>query len=127
MFVTATGVFTNSKYKRDILRAIYQHHERMDGNGYPEGISGESIHNWARIISIADVYDAVTTNRVYRESPLPHDGAEVLMGSIGQLDYGYIKAFFNNMPIYPSVAGSGSAREKLGSWPAQFRGCISVR
>ncbi len=93
MFVTATGVFTNSKYKRDILRAIYQHHERMDGNGYPEGISGESIHNWARIISIADVYDAVTTNRVYRESPLPHDGAEVLMGSIGQLDYGYIKRF----------------------------------
>lgn len=86
----------------DILTAIYQHHERMDGEGYPEKISGDSIHKWARIIAIADVYDAVTTDRVYQGSLLPHVGAEIIMGSIGQLDYNYIQAFFRNMPIYPT-------------------------
>ena len=44
------------------------HHERFDGTGYPNGISGESIPLSARIVAIADVYDALTTRRVYKDA-----------------------------------------------------------
>lgn len=46
----------------------YQHHERYDGSGYPRGIAGESIHEFARITAIADVYDSMTTEKTYRRA-----------------------------------------------------------
>ena len=46
------------------------HHERYDGKGYPDGLSGEDIPKEARIIAVADAYDAMTSHRSYRE-PLP--------------------------------------------------------
>lgn len=49
------------------LMMIYQHHERLDGNGYPVGLKGEEIHEWARICAIADVFDALTSERAYRK------------------------------------------------------------
>jgi putative nucleotidyltransferase with HDIG domain len=50
----------------------YQHHERMDGQGYPVGITGEEIHLWARICAIADVFEALTGQRHYRKpAPVP--------------------------------------------------------
>lgn len=48
------------------------HHERMDGKGYPDGLKGDDIPEFARIISVADAYDAMTSNRSYRDS-LPQD------------------------------------------------------
>lgn len=48
------------------LMMVYQHHERLDGSGYPAGIRGEEIHPWARICAIADVFDAMTCQRPYR-------------------------------------------------------------
>jgi putative nucleotidyltransferase with HDIG domain len=50
----------------DILPAIYHHHERFDGKGYPVGLSGRDIPLWARIIQVADSYDAMTSDRPYR-------------------------------------------------------------
>lgn len=44
----------------------YQHHERYDGSGYPRGIAGDAIHEFARITAIADVYDSMTTEKIYR-------------------------------------------------------------
>ncbi|TCL61870.1 HD domain-containing protein [Hydrogenispora ethanolica] len=44
----------------------YQHHERYDGTGYPRGLAGDAIHEFARIVAVADVYDALTTEKVYR-------------------------------------------------------------
>jgi len=49
---------------------VLHHHERIDGTGYPNGISGDSIPIEARIISIADAYDAMTNTRPYRHTPL---------------------------------------------------------
>ncbi len=49
-----------------IAEIAYQHHERLDGTGYPRGLSGEAILFEARILSVADVYDAMTSNRAYR-------------------------------------------------------------
>lgn len=51
----------------EIRPAIAQHHERWDGNGYPAGLKGESIHPIARILAVADVYDALYSDRPYRE------------------------------------------------------------
>jgi HD-GYP domain-containing protein (c-di-GMP phosphodiesterase class II) len=52
------------------LMMVYQHHERMDGSGYPAGITGDEIHLWAKICAVADVFDALTCHRPYRR-PMP--------------------------------------------------------
>ncbi len=54
------------------LMMVYQHHERIDGRGYPVRLGGEEIHTWARICSVADVFDALTSERPYRK-PIPID------------------------------------------------------
>jgi putative two-component system response regulator len=54
------------KTMRRILPILYHHHERLDGSGYPDGISGADIPLVVRIVSVADVFDALTTNRAYR-------------------------------------------------------------
>ena len=53
---------------------VYSHHERWDGSGYPQGIAGDAIPPSARLMAIADAYDALTNRRVYREG-VPHDVA----------------------------------------------------
>ncbi|CDZ75792.1 Cyclic di-GMP phosphodiesterase response regulator RpfG [Legionella massiliensis] len=52
----------------NIKSVVYQHHERMDGSGYPNGLKGDEITKPARIVAIADVYEAMSTNRPYRNS-----------------------------------------------------------
>ncbi len=62
----------------DILRGIIEHHERVDGTGYPQGLKKEQIHPYAQIIAIADVYDAMTTERSYKNSESPFTAVEVI-------------------------------------------------
>jgi len=50
------------------LMMVYQHHERLDGSGYPTGIMGDDIHPWAKICAVADVFDAMTCQRPYRRA-----------------------------------------------------------
>jgi HD-GYP domain-containing protein (c-di-GMP phosphodiesterase class II) len=52
------------------LMMVYQHHERLDGSGYPAGIMADEIHPWAKLCAIADVFDALTCHRPYRR-PMP--------------------------------------------------------
>lgn len=56
----------------DIIPAVKFHHEKMDGSGYPDGLKGDQIPLWARIIAVGDVYHALTSNRPYRD-PMPED------------------------------------------------------
>jgi HD superfamily phosphohydrolase YqeK len=53
---------------RDLIPAIRSHHEAWDGHGYPDGLAGAAIPQWARIIAIADTIDAMTTDRPYRDA-----------------------------------------------------------
>jgi len=77
----------------DVRSIIRNHHERWDGKGYPDGLAGEEIPFAARILCVADVYDALTTARSYRDS-LSHSGAvEVMRGSPGQFDPQLLEAF----------------------------------
>ncbi|MDP4162083.1 MAG: HD-GYP domain-containing protein [Bacillota bacterium] len=80
----------------------FQHHERLNGSGYPRGITGKEIHDFGKIIAVADVFDAVTSNRVYRRAMLPHEGLEILYAGSGSLfDSKIIEAFRQAVAIYP--------------------------
>lgn len=80
----------------------YQHHERIDGSGYPRGIKGEDINEFARWIGITDSYDAMTSSRVYRQAMLPHQALEILYTGSGTLyDKEKIELFRNHIAIYP--------------------------
>ena len=62
----------------DVLPIIRSHHERLDGTGYPDGLKGEEIPTTARILSVVDVYDALTTDRPYREASSREAALEVI-------------------------------------------------
>lgn len=80
----------------------FQHHERLNGSGYPQGITGEEIHPYAKILAVADVFDAVTSNRVYRKAMLPHEGLEILFAGAGSLfDKQIVEIFSRTVAIYP--------------------------
>jgi len=62
-----------SKYLKDLAPAIRHHHERWDGNGYPDGLKGEEIPLFSRILAISDAFDAMTSARIYRDPMDPSD------------------------------------------------------
>lgn len=55
----------------EILRAVVEHHERADGTGYPRALSGKAIGRFSRIVAVVDVYDALTSRRVYKDAMTP--------------------------------------------------------
>jgi putative nucleotidyltransferase with HDIG domain len=61
-----------------VAELVYQHHERMDGSGYPRGLKGDEIHPWARILAVADVVDAMITHRPYRPARSKREVADEL-------------------------------------------------
>ncbi|PRR69665.1 HD-GYP domain-containing protein [Neomoorella humiferrea] len=66
-----------------IARAVLYHHERYDGRGYPRGLKGTAIPLEARILSVADCFDAMTTDRVYRQAMAPYEAVEELRRCAG--------------------------------------------
>lgn len=68
---------------RGTLPAIRHHHERFDGSGYPEGLSGEAIPLEARILAIADTYEAILSSRAYREAAAPQEALAFIQGEAG--------------------------------------------
>lgn len=87
----------NSELSENILNAVLMHHERCDGSGYPLGLTSEKISSYAKIVAIADVYDAMTSARVYR-GPLCPFKAIALFESEGlqKYDARYILTFLEN-------------------------------
>lgn len=82
---------------------VYSHHERVDGSGYPRGLSGEEIHEYARIAAIADVFDALTSDRVYRDKWPTYKAAEYIINKTEELfDYHLVKKFLPQISFYPN-------------------------
>lgn len=89
-------------YPEDVALTAFQHHEQYDGNGYPQKLSGGKISKYARIAGIANVYDAMTKKRSYRDAFSAYDAVrQVLSGSQQQFDPEILKAFLSNISIYP--------------------------
>lgn len=79
-----------------------EHHEHFNGNGYPDRRTGSKISKLARIVSIADVYDALTSDRPYRRAMSPNDAVEYIMaGGSSQFDYEMVKVFSKVVVPYP--------------------------
>ncbi len=94
--VKSAGILSGIRRFEEILPIVKCHHEKMDGTGYPEGISGESIPMEARIIAVADTFDAMTSDRSYRESVSFEKAMDELGGGRGsQLDSSVVDAFFH--------------------------------
>ncbi|SDL11250.1 HD-GYP domain-containing protein [Natronincola ferrireducens] len=96
-------IVKNIKGLKDEIRWIIRdHHERYDGTGYPNKLWGKNIHIFPRIVAICDVYDALTSNRVYRKGIELHEAIEYLiaMGN-HQFDYELVKVFLRHLSIYP--------------------------
>lgn len=82
--------------------AVLVHHERYNGTGYPKGINNQKIHLFGRIIAVADVYDALTSDRPYRKSVLPSDAVEYIMGGSGVFfDPDIVRIFVKKVAPYP--------------------------
>lgn len=80
----------------------YQHHERLNGSGYPRGLKKEEIHEYARIIAIADVYDALISRRSYKEAILPHQALEYLYSKADiEFDTELLEIFKKTVALYP--------------------------
>jgi HD-GYP domain-containing protein (c-di-GMP phosphodiesterase class II) len=65
------------------ISVVRDHHERIDGSGYPEGLHGAQVQEFPRIAAVADVYDAVTSERVYKPAAPPHVGVRVIRDGSG--------------------------------------------
>jgi len=80
----------------------YQHHERLDGSGYPRGLRGDQIHPYAKWIGIVDSYDAMTSHRIYKQAMLPHEAVDALYAGSGTLyETSMLKLFRDKVAIYP--------------------------
>jgi HD-GYP domain-containing protein (c-di-GMP phosphodiesterase class II) len=85
-----------------VLLAIVEHHEKFDGSGYPRGLQGEAVSMFARVISLADVYDALTSDRVYRKGMPPSRALGVMYG-MREKDFHptMVERFIKCLGIYP--------------------------
>lgn len=89
-------------YSQDVMNAVLMHQEKYDGTGYPLHLKGEQITYLARIITVADVYDALTSNRPYRQPWSVAEAEEFMMGgSYTHFDYDIIVAFLATFAPYP--------------------------
>ncbi|MBB6453453.1 putative nucleotidyltransferase with HDIG domain [Salirhabdus euzebyi] len=88
---------------QSVLRCVKEHHERLNGTGYPEGLSSDKLHIFSKIIGVADTFDAMTTERVYQDKRLPHEALEILYTGSGTLfEQKYIELFRQNVAVYPN-------------------------
>jgi HD-GYP domain-containing protein (c-di-GMP phosphodiesterase class II) len=84
------------------LDIVLLHHERIDGRGYPKGMSGDALHRLTKIVSIVDVYDAVTSDRVYHDGIAPATALKNLYDwAPNNFDLGLVEAFIRCIGIYP--------------------------
>ena len=82
--VENAGDSMDDGYLKESIEMAYSHHEKWDGTGYPAGIKAEEIPLSARIMAVADVFDALVAERVYKK-PFPYEKAmEIIVGGAGK-------------------------------------------
>lgn len=87
----------------EISKAVaYEHHERYDGSGYPRRLSVRNMHQLTPIVSLADIYDALTTDRPYRKGFLPHDALRIIISQVERdFPMEVVQTFLKYISIYP--------------------------
>jgi putative two-component system response regulator len=105
----------------NILSTVRSHHERIDGHGYPDGLSGHDIPLLARVLTVADCFDALTTARAYRPAMAVDQAAKILEEGAGtQFQPEFVRAFLDR--ALPSLRAHGelfrTSRSGLAAFPA---------
>lgn len=86
------------RFSEDVLLGVLQHHEKMDGSGYPNKLRGDEIHEYAKIVSICDIYHALISRRTYRDKKSPLKVADYIKGeSFYSLDPNLTHIFLDNI------------------------------
>lgn len=84
-----------------VAHMAWQHHEKIDGSGYPRGLQGEQILSYARLLAIIDVYEAITGHRSYREAMKPEFAYNVIRSGLGTyFDENYGRIFLSKIALY---------------------------
>lgn len=93
----------NTNLNAHIKTIVLQHHERIDGSGYPNGLKENEIHPLAKVLMLTDVYDAMTSDRPYRNAYPHNEALEYIMGNAGRLfDFNLANAFSRCIIPYPA-------------------------
>jgi len=96
----------NNDFSLLSAHVAFQHHERWDGCGYPRGLKGKEIHEFGRLAAIADVYEALTSKRVYRNAIEPNEAYEYIVSqSNTHFDPEVLEVFKRHIAVYPSGSG----------------------
>lgn len=94
------------KIPNEVKEAVLSHHENEDGTGYPNGTRGEDQSDFTKIIHVADVYDALVSERPYKKPYSPYEAAEYMMGGCGILfNQRMVEALLDFVSLYPKGTG----------------------
>jgi HD-GYP domain-containing protein (c-di-GMP phosphodiesterase class II) len=86
----------------DLLSAVAEHHERFDGSGYPRSLQGQGLNRFARLLSVVDVYDALTSDKPYAKAKTPSEAFRVMYSARGKsFEPQYVERFIKALGIYP--------------------------
>ncbi len=102
---------------REVLAAIRHHHEKLDGSGYPDGLKGDQIPLLARIIAVADCFDALTSTRAYRAALTIPEALDILQSSAGNhFESGFVRAFESASPRRSPASNFNTTWSHHRSW-----------
>ena len=108
--LTGAAILAQIPGLQAVATIVRAHHERMDGSGYPDGLCGEEIPLGARIVAVADAYDALTTNRAYRSGRTPIEAIRVLLRDAGsQFDPRIVGLLVRLFSVVPHLSQSVAA------------------
>ena len=103
-------------FSQAVSLAVLQHHEKMNGKGYPMGVTSDRIVHYAKILSVVDVYDALVTERPYKKAFSQRTAVEMIMSMTEELDITAMKSFLASVILYPvdsSVQLSNGERARV--------------
>jgi len=96
-------ILDGSRWSPLVKSVVLRHHERWNGSGYPDGKLGDEIHQMARIAAVADVYDAITSERLYAPARPAHEGVRAIIEGSGTLfDPAVVEAFRRVVAPFPA-------------------------
>ena len=104
---------------REALPVILHHHERVDGGGYPAGLTGNQVPLEARVVAVADVWDALTSRRAYREPMPPREAlAHIVAGSGTHFDPAVVDALVAHLRDVEGITTDDVEGTAEAAWEA---------